>query len=79
MWVSERRQGGEVPRETRSSPPAERSAYRRSLALPGLGPALQNPLEREAGQVFLVSPGTDSGTHLVLNEYLSAQRGMTDE
>ena len=74
MWVSERRQRGEAPRETWSSPPTERSAYRRSLALPGLGPALLTHSSVRRGQVFLVSLGTDSGTHLVLNEYL-----MTDE
>lgn len=62
------------PGHPKTSPSAELSAYRLSLALPdACGLLCKTHPSVRRGQVFLVFPGTDSGTHLVLNEYLSDQ------
>lgn len=66
---------------------ATRSLHpRRALCLPSQPCAAwpracsAKPTRAWGGDRSFLSPrGTDSGTHLVFNEYLSDQRGMTDE
>lgn len=58
-------QGEERPGPGHREPshPAERSAHLRSLALPdAYGLLCKTHSSVKRGQVFLVSPGTDSGT-----------------